>query len=104
MIRIMKRNMRSLVFLVVIAVGAVGFLDMRSFTVPAAARVDNSNQPQTKTKSHTPARGSKTKMPSGCRTRCEKAYSACLVPGVGGIVFVEQCDAAHTHCLKECLL
>ena len=100
MVKIMKRNMRSLVFLLMIALVALGFLGT-SFVVPVGARVD-SNESQTRTKSHPGTGGSSTKAPAVCRKRCDKAYSDCLVPGPAGIVFVEQCGGAHTQCLREC--
>jgi hypothetical protein len=101
MVRMMKRNMRSLVLLLTIAIATMGFLDVRSFAVPAVAGLDNSNQSQTRTKSHPRTGGSPTKAPAVCRKRCDNDYSACLTPSFGP-VFVEQCGTAHAQCLKEC--
>ena len=97
MIKMMKRNVRSLVFLIMIVAGAVGFVDLRPFAVPAEARVDNSNQSQARTKSHPRTGGSATKAPAVCRKRCDEERAACLTS-----IVTFQCKPAHDQCLEEC--
>jgi hypothetical protein len=83
MIKIMKRNTRSLVFLLVIAVGAVGFLDVCSFAASAVARVENSNQSRA-TKARTPRTDwqstevTSTDRHTACKRGCEEKYSSCV--------------------------
>ena len=94
MSKIMKRNFRSLVFLLVFAVAATGLFGALSFAAPTAGQA---NDNKARTRSHPRTGGSAKKAPAVCRKRCDEERAACLTS-----IVTFQCKPAHDQCLEEC--
>ena len=89
MIKIMKRNSRSLVFLLLIAVAAIGLSGALSFAAPTAGQANN-NKARTRTKApyHSPGE---------CKIQCYADYKTCLSHRDG-----ESCHLERAKCLETC--
>ena len=107
MIKIMKRNFRSLVFLLSIIVAAVGLFGALSSDGLAAGQ-GNSKQSRVarNNTASTNSQSSKTKKNRSCKQVCDDTYSNCQKSAQpfpnndwgqpGG------CTAVHTECLQDC--
>jgi predicted small lipoprotein YifL len=99
MIKIMKRNFRSLAFLLLITVAATGLSGALSFAAPTAGQA-NDNKARTRSAPRTG--GSATKAPAGCQKRCESDYDICLSATSGDGPGPWQCKKARDKCVLEC--
>ncbi len=108
MIKMMKRNRRSLVFLLVLAVAAIGLFGVLSFAAPAAGQANNN-----KTRTKAPQRDgtSPSKRAGGtasleCKRQCRADYKDC-VSGKGsgsgpiGVGNSWKCYA-YDACIHDC--
>jgi predicted small lipoprotein YifL len=94
MIKIMKRKVRSLAFLLLITVAGIGLSGALSFAAP---NVGQASDNKAKTRSHPRSGGSAKKAPSVCRKRCDENRAACLTS-----IITFQCEPAHDQCLEKC--
>jgi len=102
MTKIVKRNMRSLVFLLMIAIAATGLSGALSFAAPTAGQA-NDNKARTKP----PQRGgtSPTKrVVDKCRRQCFRDYKDCLGNpyGAEGAGRALTCPITRDECLANC--
>ena len=94
MIKIMKRKVRSLAFLLLITVAGIGLSGALSFAAP---NVGQASDNKAKTRSHPRSGGSAKKAPSVCRKRCDEDRAACLTS-----IIPFECESGHDRCLKKC--
>jgi predicted small lipoprotein YifL len=105
MIKIMKRKVRSLAFLLLITVAGIGLSGALSFAAPAAGQANNN-----KTGTKAPQRDgtSPTKRPSTeCARNCRTDYKTCLsqaprMTGIFGDMYADSCKRDFAGCMDAC--
>src|SRR5689334_21695883 len=96
MVKIVRRNIRSRIFLTVSPVAAVGLSGALSLAAPTASQ---SNNDYARTNSHSLNGCSSTKAPAVCWKRCNEDFGECMS---GLVPLLQQCNYADDRCLKGC--
>jgi hypothetical protein len=106
MIKIMKRNFRSLVFLLLIIVAALGLFGALSSDGLAAGQANSKQSRAARNNTGSNEQSSKTKKNRSCKQVCDDTYSKCQKSAQpfpyndwgqpGG------CTAVHAECVQDC--